>query len=241
MPVKKGGLDNVIVASKGNTKQKHGISSTRRGIQLDEIKDRPHGDTRDLRQSHINELADSIEAVGLIQPLAVDSANHLLAGGHRRAALEQLQETNIERFQELFPTGIPVKVFDFDALDDAGRATEIEIIENEKRRDYSKEEALAIADRLRKVGYEDVKGRPKKGQKPLKPALAAIIGKSKRYVQTLLNEGALEAKGGNLPPLSKWEKRAAQLERWAQEAGDKSLTRRATKMAADFRAMEASR
>ena len=44
----------------------------------------PDGDTRELNPTHIEELAANIGAVGLIQPLAVDSGGHLLAGVQRQ-------------------------------------------------------------------------------------------------------------------------------------------------------------
>lgn len=49
------------------------------------------GDLRPLRPSHVKDLAASIATVGLIQPPAVDLRNRLLAGEHRRAALELLR------------------------------------------------------------------------------------------------------------------------------------------------------
>ncbi|HIK06727.1 MAG TPA: hypothetical protein IGS40_18880 [Trichormus sp. M33_DOE_039] len=54
----------------------------------------------------------------------------------------------------------------FDAESDPDLALQVEIAENEKRRDYTPNEVKAIADRLRTAGFIHVKGRPKKGQKP---------------------------------------------------------------------------
>ncbi len=41
--------------------------------------------------------------------------------------------------------------------------------------------------RLREAGYVDRAGRPKKGEKAMRPVLAAIIGKSHRFVRGLMN------------------------------------------------------
>jgi len=46
----------------------------------------------------------------------------------------------------------------------------------------------AIAERLRTAGYVEVKGRPKKGQKALMPALAVVVGKHLRTVQRYLSD-----------------------------------------------------
>lgn len=203
MPVRKGGLDNVIAASKENIKQKDSSSSTKRGLRLEQISDRPHGDTRLLNSEHVQELADNIAAVGLIQTLAVDSEGHLLAGGHRRAALTLLEQTDPKRFTELFPRGeVPVRVFDFNATDDPERAIAIEAAENEQRRDYTPAEVRELADRLIKAGYRNTKGKPRKGQKALTPALMTIVGKSKATVKRYL---AGEDKGSN-EPLSSQDK-----------------------------------
>ncbi len=50
--------------------------------------------TRPLNAAHLVSLAESIAALGLIEPLTVDSHAKLLAGGHRFAALQLLRETD---------------------------------------------------------------------------------------------------------------------------------------------------
>lgn len=168
-------------------KQKHATPSKRQGLKLEQISDRPHGDTRPLNPQHVEELADSIAAVGLIQPLAVDNEGHLLAGGHRRAALEMLALEQADKFAELFPKGlVPTRVFEFSAATEPDRAIAIEAAENEKRRDYTPTEVRALAERLVEAGYRSTKGKPKKGQKALQPALMVIVGKSRATVQRYL-------------------------------------------------------
>jgi ParB family chromosome partitioning protein len=153
-------------------------------LSIDEIRDRPLGDTRELDSQHVAELAESIGALGLIEPLVVDKNNCLLAGAHRRAAILHLREKRAETFAERFPNAqVPVQVLALDAAADPDLALAIEAAENEKRRDYTPAEIRAIAERLRAAGYEDLKGRPKKGQKPLMPALSVVVGKSMRTVQ----------------------------------------------------------
>jgi hypothetical protein len=68
--------------------------ATRRLLPLTAIRPRPGGDTRVLRPSHVLNLAESIAAVGLVEPPTVDNRGHLLAGAHRLAALSLLAEPN---------------------------------------------------------------------------------------------------------------------------------------------------
>ncbi len=192
-------LDSITGVLQG-AKKKHSIPTTKRGLKLEEIRDRPHGDTRELNPTHVDELAANIAAVGLIQPLAVDSEGHLLAGGHRRAALQLLEKTEPQRFAELFPGGeVPVRAFDFNAADDSERAIAIEAAENEKRRDYTPAEVRELADRLVEAGYRNKRGKPKKGQKALTPALMTIVGKSARTVERYL-AGPKETAKTDKPP-----------------------------------------
>lgn len=157
-------------------------------MPLDQIGDRASADTRPLNQVHVEALAESIAAVGLLQPIVIDSQGRLLAGGHRKAALLWLRETAPEIFDKWFPNGIPVYRLNFDAELQPDSAFEVEIIENERRLDYSRDEIRSLADRLRKAGYVDTPGRPKKGEKRLRPALEIIVGKSLPTLRRYLNE-----------------------------------------------------
>jgi len=155
---------------------------------LDKIKQREQ-DTRPLNEAHVIELAESIAALGLIESLALDCNGRLLAGGHRLAAIHRIREQDPDAFNKQFPGNMaPARIFDFDADKAADLALQIEIAENEKRRDYTPSEVRALADRLREAGYVDLKGRPREGQKALTPALSVIIGKSIRTVRSYLNE-----------------------------------------------------
>jgi ParB-like chromosome segregation protein Spo0J len=62
---------------------------------------RKHGDTRTLNAAHVVLLAESIGILGLLEPVIIDSKGHLLAGGHRLAALQLLGITDpVKRKQE---------------------------------------------------------------------------------------------------------------------------------------------
>lgn len=155
-------------------------------LPLDKILDRP-SDTRELKNEHVQNLAESIATLGLIEPLVTDNQGRLLAGGHRKAAIAWLKENDPTRFDQQFPdNSIPVRMMSFDGSKNPERALEIEISENEKRRDYTPSEVRALAERLRQAGYVDSPGRPKSGEKRLRPALEIIIGKSLRSVRRYL-------------------------------------------------------
>lgn len=167
------------------------VSSSTAAMPLDKITDRAGGDSRPLNPAHVEELANSIAVVGLIAPIAVDSRGRLLAGGHRRAAILELQERDPEAFAKQFPSEqVPIRRYDFDSQVKPEQALAIETSENEKRKDYTPAEVRAIAERLRTAGYRDAPGKPKKGEKALRPALELIIGKSIRQVRRYLNAAA---------------------------------------------------
>lgn len=153
--------------------------------------------TRDLNPRHVLALAESIAAVGLIHPPAVDRADRLLAGAHRIAALRWLEGHQGPRFEELFPAGVPVWRMDLDADSDVDLALAVEISENERRRDYSAAEIQRLADRLKAAGfsYSPGGGRPRSEARPLMPALELIVGKSVRQLRRVLNPG-MERKPG---------------------------------------------
>jgi ParB family transcriptional regulator, chromosome partitioning protein len=176
------------------------VSNVPISILLEEITDRPGGDTRPLNQPHVEALAESIAAVGLIQPIAVDIKGNLLAGGHRRAAIYHLSVFDPEAFNNHFGSGIPIRRYDFDASQDTEMALAIEATENEKRRDYTPEEVKDLADRLKLAGYNYTSGRPKKGQKSLIPSLSVIVGKSDKTIRRYL-ESVPQEKSGHLTGL----------------------------------------
>jgi ParB family transcriptional regulator, chromosome partitioning protein len=176
------------------------VSNVPISILLEEITDRPGGDTRPLNQSHVEALAESIAAVGLIQPIAVDIKGNLLAGGHRRAAIYHLSVFDPEAFNNHFGSGIPIRRYDFDASQDTEMALAIEATENEKRRDYTPEEVKDLAERLKLAGYNYTSGRPKKGQKSLIPSLSVIVGKSDKTIRRYL-ESVPQEKSGHVTGL----------------------------------------
>jgi hypothetical protein len=188
----------------------------RQKLSLDSIQPRPGGDTRPLNPGHVVDLAESIDAVGLIEPLAVDSDGHLLAGAHRLVALQILAERDPEARVHawLHATGldalsrlpvsaaeranrlkalatletaeVPVIVFPFRAAEDPARALAVETTENTQRRPYTREEVLSLVQRLRVAGYVERDGRPKTGEKALRPALSVILRKSPNTIRRLL-------------------------------------------------------
>ena len=140
---------------------------------------------------------ESIAAVGLIQPIAVSKTGPLLAGGHRLEAIRVLREHDQSTFEYLFPDGfIPVRIIELEeGQNGERRALEIELTENEKRRDYTGKEISELVTRLQQAGYKTTGAGPRKrGDKQkqhLTEALAVILGKSRRQAQRLLSASAL--------------------------------------------------
>ena len=150
-------------------------------------------DTRNLHLKHVEALAESIAVLGLLEPLVVDSQNRLLAGGHRLAAIRLLKEQNPQAYRTHFSNeAIQVRIMPFDTESDPDLALQVEVAENEHRRDYTPSEVRALADRLQKQGYKLLKGRPREGEKSLVLALAFVINKSKRTVERYLKEKNLD-------------------------------------------------
>jgi ParB family transcriptional regulator, chromosome partitioning protein len=148
-------------------------------------------DTRPLNENHVKDLAESIGALGLIEPLVVDKQGRLLAGAHRLAAIIVLKESSPEIYEQHFEGNqVPVRLLLFDADVEPERALQVELAENEKRVNYSRDQIERLAERLRALNYRETKGRPKEGEKALGPALAVAIGVSTRYVRKVLSEQA---------------------------------------------------
>lgn len=146
-------------------------------------------DTRELNSVHVAGLAESIAMLGLLEPLVVDIQGRLLAGGHRLAAVGVVKDNNPEAYTQHFPNDLVlVRMMPFDADVDPDRALQVEISENEKRRDYTPAEVRALAERLRIAGYVDTPGRPTKEERRLRPALEIIVGKSLRSVRRYLTD-----------------------------------------------------
>ncbi|MBW4523388.1 MAG: ParB/RepB/Spo0J family partition protein [Scytolyngbya sp. HA4215-MV1] len=158
-------------------------------LPLESIKDRFGNDTRQLNQDHVAALAESIAVLGLIEPLAIDSKNRLLAGSHRRAAIALVKQNSPDEFDLQFPGGlVPVLTMPFDSETDPGLALAIETAENAQRKDYTESEVRALAERLKDAGYVSKRGKPAPGDKLLIPTLAAAIGKHRRTVERYLED-----------------------------------------------------
>jgi ParB family chromosome partitioning protein len=161
-------------------------------------------DTREPTPESIDALAESLDALGLLEPLVVDKVGRLLAGKTRLIALRRLAAKNPDRWGK-----VPVRRMDFDAEADPARALAVEVAENEQRRDYTPAEVRALAERLADAGFKATAGRPRKGTKALLPALGAVVGKSKR---TLLRWLDPDAEGETVPPVT-FSQAAARLRR----------------------------
>jgi ParB family transcriptional regulator, chromosome partitioning protein len=153
-------------------------------MPLDAVQARAGGrDTREPTAEAVDALAESIDALGLVEPLAVDKVGRLLAGKTRLLALRRLAEKDPDRWKL-----VPVRRMGFDAEADPARALAVEVAENEQRRDYTAAEVRALAERLQSAGFRAKPGRPRKGTRALLPALGAVVGKSKRQLLRILEK-----------------------------------------------------
>ena len=184
-------------------------------IAVEAIKSREQ-DLRTLSADHVVDMAMSFVAVGLLQFPVVDQNDVLLAGAHRReavallkawrgASLEEirshaerdpegdpLSDDDLRRIQgtydKYFSRGIVVHVLDTSGMDEADIQLKVETIENEKRKDFTKDELMRIVSRLEDAGYKRTAGRPKPGQRVLSVELGRMIGKSRATVFRFLKE-----------------------------------------------------
>jgi ParB family chromosome partitioning protein len=184
---------------------------------LDPDQVRPRTDnTRPARASHVVALAESIAAAGLVQSPAVDKAHRLIAGLNRLEACrllmtptkdrqgfaKGLQDWDDElgarvaalpdprRLPEPLNAGkLPVRVLtELDAHEDPAAALAAEAAENTARANYTPAEIRDLAKRLRAAGYREIVGRPKKGEKALRPALELVLGQSASTVRRILGK-----------------------------------------------------
>jgi hypothetical protein len=181
-------------------------------LPLNDIKPRVTN-LRPVYEAHARDLACNIALVGLIQPLAVDLRGHLLAGDHRRRALELLQELsewpdralkllpNLEDSDEdtlgkvltawrrlKFDDGVPVHRIPIDAAADPAAAKAIELSENTQRSNFTKDEVQNAYKELVAAGYRHTVGRPKKGEKAIGPQLELLYGKASRTIEKYVAE-----------------------------------------------------
>lgn len=178
-------------------------------------------DTRPARPEHVLALAESVGAVGLVQPLAVDRSGRLIAGLHRLQACRLLlaaPDARGEAWAQLpgadkvpdaldrlaalpAPEALPEplrgglvpvrRLMDLDAQEDPDAALAAEVAENTARRAYTRAEVVDLVDRLRTAGYRESTGRPRRGDRALRPALELVLGVSRNTARRLL---------GTLPP-----------------------------------------
>ena len=81
---------------------------------------------------------------------------------------------------------VPVYLMAVDAGAEPELALRIEVAENEHRRQYTREQVLALARRLRASGFKDTPGRPKAGERALRPELIEVFGISRATVSRYL-------------------------------------------------------
>jgi ParB family chromosome partitioning protein len=217
-----------------------------------DIRPRPSGGTRSLNPIHVLDLADSIAALGLLQPIAIDKNNYLVAGEHRLEACrlldldkpkdrrdhweqilsqtdktikksdlgtvdKKLNQIDSKSYHNRYTDKqIPVLMLPLDATKDKEASLVAETAENEKRQNYTKQEIVSLANRLRDAGYIERSGRPKKGQKSIKSALAVISGKSFRQIERDLSKSKTPTRVGVFDECKSLSKLSKEFNRFAK-------------------------
>lgn len=155
--------------------------------------------TRDEHPKDFPDRAASIIAVGgLLHPLVLDQDMVILCGLQRRGTLRYLRETNPETFATLFPTGIPVRIWPIRRADNPSAAHDIELIENEQRRDYTDAELKRIVIRMIGSGlYPQRQGPLRPGERSLADDLGLVIQKSHATVYRYLAKIRPEIQGNS--------------------------------------------
>jgi hypothetical protein len=178
-------------------------------LPLDAIRDRVTN-LRPVYEERARTLAGNIALFGIIQPIAVDLNNRLLAGDHRRRALQILRELAEwpDRGPALLPAlddetldkalgawrrfefdiGIPVHRIRIDAIADPASAKAIELSENTLRENFTKDEIKNAYKTLVAAGYRHTVGRPKKGEKAIGPQLELLYGRGSRTITKYIAE-----------------------------------------------------
>jgi hypothetical protein len=178
-------------------------------LPLDAIRDRVTN-LRPVYEERARTLAGNIALFGIIQPIAVDLNNRLLAGDHRRRALQILRELAEwpdrgpallpalddetlgkalgawRRFE--FDVGIPIHRIRIDAIADPASAKAIELSENTLRENFTKDEIKNAYKTLVAAGYRHTVGRPKKGEKAIGPQLELLYGRGSRTITKYIAE-----------------------------------------------------
>jgi hypothetical protein len=233
---------------------------TTKFIDPSDVKPRPRS-IRGISNGHVVDLMFAIAAVGCIHFPVVDESDTLLAGEHRLEAIKLLRKLANVPIEELktryaehakggltedelmsvatgysrhFPSGMPVHVMRTSGLDADQLRLRIEVIENEKRRDFSPEDLQGLVMRLKEAGYTSKIGKPQPDQLNLNQELERILGKSRATVYRRLKElseqnttaeqaPSLKANQNKANFASKTVETTVQIKESPAEAGDCSL------------------
>lgn len=196
-------------------------------LDVDAIEPRAD-DTREARADHVLALAESIAAVGLLQPPAVDRNRRLVAGLHRWTACRLLLAEPKDRPlllahlegaakvedvaarlaalpapadlpEPLKGRMLPCRVLEeLDATKDTDAALAAEAAENTARKQYTPGEVAALVERLKAAGYREKGGRPRRGERALRPAIELVLGVSSSTARRMLGTKDQKAKHGHV-------------------------------------------
>jgi hypothetical protein len=103
--------------------------------------------------------------------------------------VERVRTIDAATFQAANPEGL-VKVLVVDVTDDADHALAVEVAETAIRKQYGKDQIVALFHRLiLSPRYTCRPGRPAAGQESAYVALAAVVGLSVKHLKRIVNDG----------------------------------------------------
>ncbi|MDY3118314.1 MAG: ParB/RepB/Spo0J family partition protein [Peptoniphilus sp.] len=160
------GLDNFF-GTQGSEAKKAGENGPEM-MAVDTIVANPHQPRKHFSDERIDELADSILAVGVLQPLLIkkEGGKNLLIAGERR--LRAAKKAGLKE--------VPVRIIDVDEE----KSDRISLIENIQREDLNPMEEAEAYDTL------------KKKYKYTQEKIAGLVGKSRPYIANSLRLLKLE-------------------------------------------------
>lgn len=197
-------------------------------------------DTRVANAEIVLQLTETIAVCDLLHPLVVDRHIRLVAGLHRieacrllcavdrKAAFAKLNGADKLRAEDwsarldALPAQSelpePLKsgqlllrvLLKLDAAADPAAALAAEVAENTARKNYTKNEIAAWLERLRSEGYRETTGRPRTGEKALRPTLQLVLGVSEDTVRRILRaQKCMQLHTFSTPtsPSSHWNKK----------------------------------
>jgi hypothetical protein len=184
------------------------------------IKKRINQDLRRVNLEHMIAIAKSVLQFGSLSPINVDTNHHLITGRHNLFACRLLALPPEERKpwvnnridagdiigkltpnkeDELLsldrrPPEIEACINEFDSAKYSEYARQLEVIENEKRKNLEKEEVINRYKELAAMGYRSAVGKPKIGEITITSIIEREFGINAKTIWRYMNSDTAKEK-----------------------------------------------